>query len=169
MRAVQIVQSFQLIASVGYLQFPVSVRSSYVACSSWTRKTQDVQEGMEKLPADVAQGGEEEKPVEATASDDEDRAAAIDSEPAAKEESSVPMEAVDVTETKPLLAAEQDPAPPVQGMTHCLPKQHKLAGSFWGSSGSLGLSWAWCRAYAGLTRMLRDALVVLRVHQKLHN
>ena len=110
-------------------EFQVSVRGSYAACSSWTRKTQDVQEGMEKLPAEVAQGGEEEKPVEATASDDEDRAAAISSEPAAKEVSTVPMEAVDVTETKPLLAAEQDPAPRVQGVSHPVLQQERVAGT----------------------------------------
>ena len=81
---------------------------------------------MEKLPAEVSQGGGEEKPVEATASDDEDRAAAITSEPAAKEEAAVPLEAVDATETKPLLAAEQDPAPPVQGVSHRFLMQHKL-------------------------------------------
>ena len=82
---------------------------------------------MEKLPAEVAQGDEKEKPVEATASDDEDRAAAISSEPAAKEELTVPLEAQDATETEPLLASEQDPAPSVKGGSHCLTRQH------WGS------------------------------------
>ncbi len=70
---------------------------------------------MEKLPAEVAQGSAEEKPVEATASDDEDRAAALSSEAVAKEEATAPIVAQDATETKPLLASEQDPAPHVQG------------------------------------------------------
>lgn len=89
---------------------------SSAMCSSWTRrKQQEVQEGMEKLPAEVAKGGAEENPVEATPSEDEDSAVAASSEPAAKQEPTVTIEAQDATETKPLLISEQDPAPPVQG------------------------------------------------------
>ena len=89
---------------------------SSAMCSSWMRrKQQEVQEGMEKLPAEVAQGGAEESPVEATPSEDEDSAAAASSEPAAKQEPTIAIEAQDATETKPLLISEQDPAPPVQG------------------------------------------------------
>ena len=84
--------------------------------SSWTRrKQQEVQEGMEKLPAEVAQGGAEENPVEATPSEDEDTAAAASSKTAAEQEPTVAIEAQDATETKPLLVSEQDPAPPAQG------------------------------------------------------
>lgn len=95
---------------------------------------------MEKLPAEVAQGNGEEKPVEATASDDEDRAAAMSSESAAKEEPTMPIEAQDATETKPLLAAEQDPTPPVQGGFQCLPGQHSLQGSCVGDHSSLDVT-----------------------------
>ena len=133
----------QLITRSGSFCFP-TWRNKHVSAagSSWTRKTQDVQEGMEKLPAEVAQGSGEEKPVEATASDDEDRAAAMSSEPAAKEEPTVPIEAQDATETKPLLAAEQDPAPPVQGGSRCLSRQHKACRNSARVSPGLYRAWA---------------------------
>ena len=79
---------------------------------------------MEKLPSEVAQGSAKDEPVEATPSDDEDTAATLASQPAAEGEPTVTIDAQDVTETKPLLLAEQDPAPtpPVQGKGSLLVK-----------------------------------------------
>lgn len=91
-------------------------------CSSWSRKKAEIQEGMKKLPAEVAQGSAAEMPEEATPSDDEDTAAAaaaISAHSAAGEKHTVAIEAQDATETKPLLVSEQDPAPPVQGESCC--------------------------------------------------